>query len=207
MPTIQTIPTGLTGNQLIAAINSVINQIQGILNSPSPEAANLDMGQYRIINLGDPVGSQDGVNLRTLKSMIPSPTSATAASKTVTTTQIVTASPGYTDLTISTNVVTPDLSVASCFRLTLNQATRVTVQNPIWTGGALAAGLAIALYVEQDSVGQRPSPAFGTSFGNDVKALQIAPDANNQSVFLLRLHPEGSNLIWHVDGFVTRQFL
>lgn len=208
MATIQSIPNGLTGQALIDAVNNSLRQIQGLLPSTGPETSNLDMGGNRIINLANGVNPQDAVNVRQLKAQISATKAAPAvAGSSTTVTNTVVSSSGYFDLSIIANAVGPDLKNATSFRLTLNQAARVTVQNPMWTGGALVAGLAITIYVVQDATGSRPTPSWDTAFGSDVKALQLAPDAGTQSVYILRLHPKGSDLIWRVDGFVTAQLL
>lgn len=203
MPTIPSIPTGLSGDQLVAAINDRLIQIATLLPASGAETADLDMGQHRIINLADPQKPQDAVNLRTLRKNIPATSSTSGKSTTIT--QAVVSSAGYYDLPVTANTVQPDLAYGLNFRLTLAPGPRIEVLNPIWTGGALVAGLAINLYVVQDAVGHRPTPSWGSAFGNDVLALQIDGTPDTQSGYALKLHPKGSGLIWRIDGFVTRQ--
>lgn len=104
-------------------------------------------------------------------------------------------------LTIVSNAVTLDLSLGVKFELTLNQAAQVTVNNPIYTGGTLTTGASIWLYIIEDATGGRPTPAWGTAFGQDVATQQIDTTIpNTRSSFAMSLHPDG---LWHLDSTPT----
>jgi hypothetical protein len=50
----------------------------------------------------------------------------------------------------------------------VNQATQVTINNPIWTGGTIISGTRISIFVFTDATALRPTPAWGNKFGTDV---------------------------------------
>jgi hypothetical protein len=106
---------------------------------------------------------------------------------------------GYVILTIVSDHVTPDLSLGLNFKLILNQAAQVTVNNPIFTGGSIIPGSTMTLYVIEDSSGGRPTPAFDSDFGSDV-AQEIDGAADTRSIFGLTFHDES---LWHLDTFQT----
>lgn len=100
---------------------------------------------------------------------------------------------GFLTLTIASNAVTPDLSLGTLFKVTLNQSTQITINNPIYTGGTLVPGMTLTLWIFQDSTGARPSPAWGTAFpAYNASAPIIAPDASTHSVATLTYHPDGN---------------
>jgi len=102
---------------------------------------------------------------------------------------------GWFVLTIASNAVTPDLGDALNQELTLNQATQVLVNDPVFTGGAITDGQEFNLYVLQDATGGRPTPAWGASFGADVTSQVISGDESTRSVFRLKFY-DG---LWHID--------
>lgn len=87
---------------------------------------------------------------------------------------------GWKVLTIAANSVTPDLADARNFKLTINQATRVTIQNPVFTGGSIVAGDAIRIFVFTDTTANRPTPAWGAAFGTDV--TEVILDHTNAAI-------------------------
>jgi hypothetical protein len=108
---------------------------------------------------------------------------------------------GYYDASIVADQVTIDLSNGLNQRVTLNQATRVTILNPVFTGGTISAGSWFQLYILQDATGSRPSPAFGTEFAGDVDLPehQIGPDASTRTA--IGFTYDGSK--WGIDTFKT----
>ena len=102
---------------------------------------------------------------------------------------------GWFVLTIASNAVTPDLANGLNQELTLNQATQVTVNSPVFTGGTISNGQELNLYVLQDATGVRPTPAWGAAFGSDVTAQIISGNKSRRSVFRLKFY-DG---LWHLD--------
>jgi hypothetical protein len=64
-PTIKAIPPGLTGDQLIVALNDRLRAIALLLTPPGPTSAKLDMRGFGIVNLADAVNAQDALNMET----------------------------------------------------------------------------------------------------------------------------------------------
>ena len=108
---------------------------------------------------------------------------------------------GYFALSIVSNHVAVELTNARNQKLVLNQAARVTVDNPTSGGGAPTAGNDwVYLYVFQDATGGRPTPAWGTAFGSDVTGQVLDPTPNTRSLYQLTYHDDG---LWHLDYFRT----
>jgi hypothetical protein len=107
---------------------------------------------------------------------------------------------GFFVLVPTANAVTPNLVNGANQKLILNQSAQITINTPINSAGVILAGRSLALYVIQDATGQRPTPAFGTGFGSDVKSKVLAGDVNTRSAITMKLHDDG---LWHLDGFLT----
>jgi len=84
------------------------------------------------------------------------------------------------------------------FRLVLS-GTAVSIPAPIWTGGAIVAGLKIFLYVYQDATGGRLPPTFDHAaagdFATDVDQQQIDGTPDTRSMYPLSY--EGTR--WTLD--------
>ena len=63
---------------------------------------------------------------------------------------------GFNVMTIASNAVTPDLALGWNQEVVLNQATQITINNPVFSSGTIIAGQPCYLYVTQDS-GWKPS--------------------------------------------------
>jgi hypothetical protein len=117
---------------------------------------------------------------------------------------------GYHIITPVAGVATIDINALGgsttcfCFRLVLN-ATAVSIPAPIWTGGTIAAGLKIWLYVFQDATTPRAKPSFAHAatgdFGDEVASQEISRDLNTMSVFQLTYH--GTRWLLDVETIPT----
>lgn len=78
---IDDLPPGLTLATLQSTLSDRIKNLNLILNGlmTNPATADLDMAQFLIHNLSDPVGDLDAVNLRTLKRLSGAPPVTTTA--------------------------------------------------------------------------------------------------------------------------------
>lgn len=109
--------------------------------------------------------------------------------------------PGWSILSISSNHVSPDIANGINFKLTLNQATQVIVNNPIWTGkSSVPTGTEITLWVIIDATPDRPLPGWGTAFGNSVVQQQTDGTANTYSIYYMVLWDDG---VWRLKDFNT----
>jgi hypothetical protein len=109
---------------------------------------------------------------------------------------------GFFILSIASNHVAIETNNGKNQKLTLNQATRVTIDNPTHGGSAPTAGDWLALYILQDATGGRPTPAWGTAFGSDVSGQVLDPTPSTRSAYQLTYHDDGK---WHLDSFITGQ--
>lgn len=115
----------------------------------------------------------------------------------------VAAADGYFTAPIVSNEVTIDLANGLNQRILLDQATRVTIKNPIFTGGDIIAGSWLALYIDTDATADRPSPAFESAYGASVQAIQTSNLANKRNALMLTF--DGTK--WTVDSFHPEQAL
>jgi phage-related protein len=107
---------------------------------------------------------------------------------------------GFFAMPIVSDHASPDLANGLNQKLVLNQATRVTIDDPVFTGGTIQPGSWMAIYILQDATGSRPTPAWGSAFGSDISAAQLDPKADTRSAINLTYHDDGK---WHLDSFNT----
>jgi hypothetical protein len=100
-------------------------------------------------------------------------------------------------LSIASNNVAIELNNGRKLKLVLNQSTQVTINNPTRGGSAPTPGDWFTLYIIQDATGERPTPAWGSAFGSDVKNQVLVGDLNTRSAYQLSLHDDN---LWHLDS-------
>lgn len=159
-------------------------------------------------NAGDAVDDQDLVTLHQVRGLIPTAIAKVAGNTTIV--QGGSSSPTWKVLSIATNAITPDLQYGKTFKVILNQATQITVNVPIFTGGTITNGLEFKLLVFQDATGGRPTPLFSTSthgFGPDALytpsssvVRSLDETASHYSVYDFMYFDDG---IWHLIRDVT----
>lgn len=137
-------------------------------------------------------------------SIFPGAQASSGGGGTSTSTEVITQAYGYVTDTITSNAVTPNLATALSHRVVLDQATRITINNPIVSPGSLVAGFKLHLYLEQDSTGNRPTPTWGSAFGSDLGSEWIDGSPSTRSVYLLTYHSDSK---WHIDSFTTGRSL
>jgi hypothetical protein len=106
---------------------------------------------------------------------------------------------GYFVITPSAGNATIDLANGPNQLLLLN-GTAVTILAPIWTGGTVAAGNRVYLYLDQDATGGRAAPTFtlgAGAFASDTPAV-VSPDSTPSTRTYLCFVFHGS--IWALDG-------
>jgi hypothetical protein len=106
----------------------------------------------------------------------------------------------FYDAPIVGNHVAIELNNGRKQKIVLNQATQVTIDNPTRGGSAPTPGDWMSIYIIQDSTGGRPTPAWGSAFGSDVKNQVLDPTANTRSSYQISLHDDG---LWHLDSPIT----
>lgn len=105
----------------------------------------------------------------------------------------------FFDLVISANAVTPDLANGTRQKLTINQAARITINNPIFTGGSLVPGQPLIIFPVFDSTPGRPVPAWGTAYGQDVATQQLDTTPSTRGFVSISLQDDS---LWHLEGDV-----
>ncbi len=107
----------------------------------------------------------------------------------------------FFNLVIASNHVAIELNNGRKLKLLLNQATQVTIDNPTRGGSAPTPGDWFWLYIDMDGTGGRPTPAWGSAFGNDVKDQILDSTPSTRSPLMLSL--DGDDGLWHLDSFRT----
>ncbi len=102
------------------------------------------------------------------------------------------------------NTITPDLSQGLTHEVVLDQATQITVRNPVPVISVPGVRVTtpsqeFRLIVVQDATGGRPSPLFGDQYAG-VVGLVIDPTADTYSVFDFEARVD---LKFAVVGFLT----
>lgn len=69
----------------------------------------------------------------------------------------------YTDV-ITGGHISPDLANGFTHQVFLDSGTPIVVDDPIYTGSSITAGLDFSLTVYQDATGSRPDPTFGANY-------------------------------------------
>lgn len=112
---------------------------------------------------------------------------------------------GYFELVITADTVQIDLANGINHHLVLNQTAQVTVLDPIFTAGTIAAGAKFFLYVECDATPGRPTPAFSNNnpngFTSDTgqNGEEISGTENTRSIWQFTYH----GTLWAPDSFMT----
>jgi hypothetical protein len=111
---------------------------------------------------------------------------------------------GYFNDSIVSDQVQIDLANGLNHRVVLNQTAQITFLSPIFTGGVIAAGSVLYLYVEQDATGSRPTPAFDSTnpggFISDTESSnQLDGTPSTRSSYIFTFHGD----FWAADSFVT----
>lgn len=103
---------------------------------------------------------------------------------------------GFYDAPIVGDEVEIDLANGLNQRITLDQASRVTIKNPVNSAGPIRAGMWLQLYILQDDTGERPNPEWDSGYG---QIDQISPDADTRTS--IGLTYDGAK--WRLDYFQT----
>ncbi|HLW77791.1 MAG TPA: hypothetical protein VKS01_12415 [Bryobacteraceae bacterium] len=77
--TINDIPAGLSLDKLTRTINDRLRLIAERIGSAAVTRSNLDMANFRVVNLGDPLNPQDALNLRSADGRYATPSFVTKA--------------------------------------------------------------------------------------------------------------------------------
>jgi hypothetical protein len=100
---------------------------------------------------------------------------------------------GYFLGSIVSNVFTPDLSQGFAQEVVLNQPTQISIDFPIWTGGAAQAGVDITIVVTQDATGGRPAPAWNPGYvGITAADQQISGEPDTYNLYKFHLRADGN---------------
>lgn len=104
---------------------------------------------------------------------------------------------GYYTNTIIANAISIDLAHGLNQRVVLNQSAQITINNPTYTGGSIVGGLTFNLFVEQDGVGSRPTPAFGTAYDTSTSLAEMPSSPNAYLAYQFTYHPTSSK--WRLN--------
>lgn len=160
-------------------------------------------------NIGNATDPQDAVPLSQMQTAIAAVPTNSGTNKTVYVNNGTTS--GFQILTIASNDVAIDLKNGVGLKLILNQATQVTIQNPIWTGvGTISPGTIITLAVLQDATGGRPTPVFPSGAGGFAPDVIMNPSGGGNfnidkslhtyTAYILQFWDDG---IWHCLSKIT----
>ena len=108
---------------------------------------------------------------------------------------------GYVITPIVSNAATPNLSLGLNFETLMNQATQITIDNPINFISQLV-GKTINIAVLNDSTPNRPSPLFGSQFIGAPTNTDGTANTYSNWTFTVRQDAMG-NITYLNTGFVT----
>lgn len=160
---IDDLPPGLTLATLQSTLNDRIKNLNLILNGlmTNPATADLDMANFLIHNLADPVGDLDGVNLRTLKRFGGTAAAAVTAAPTTTPPPSTSGLDAYTIVSENTGLIGSGL-FAPAFIVGLD---RIGIPEETWLYAEVASAIDTSVNWQVQLAGSGP---FQTLLSSDL---------------------------------------
>lgn len=156
-----------------------------------------DMHGRQIKNGGNATDQQDFVTLAQLQDSVKGLTSGGGTGSTTNITNN-TVPDGFSVLAIVSNAISINIDSIKNFKVTLNQSTKITVNNP--TATSIVPGSKFDLIILTDGTIGRPTPGWDTDFAPDVTNKQIDPKASTRSIYSFCFEDDS---LWHIKNFRT----